>query len=490
MLDLIREQVRRRPGLLAALLICFSLSLAMRGISCAIARGAEASVNEAQQQFDTVIGRFEAFENRLKSAGNLHRPNYLKGIEIAFFGKNLASAKEKLNEARSSNNPSTKKQLAGEAIGLISAMLGQIQDHSAYLDLLDRARREFLETLADLNDKITGHDQKVASIVAQGYFQKHFVSAGRLRGESERLLKRAMALLPNEVIRFRPPENKDNKWILGVDYLAVWKIAQEGLNTVAEANRLADRVPALAQENKQQIRTLSQNLGRTRELYTRAFTAAQYLEKYQPYRCLSEINRANNSLGDLTGQLFDAEYRNDMLRQDFEGAAKVLNAVGSQIANTDRAFVSVIDRWRDVQSAIASLNNDRSGADRAIDRASDRIREYDHNSQSQSEGLLRDARAAFRDGDNLRQNDPLRSRESFLSAKSKADSAYNQVDTSSRQSSGSIDWGGSGGDFGGSDGGFGDFGGGGGGGLGGDFGGPSGGDFGGPSGGDFGDGGF
>lgn len=479
-----RKEVQRRPGVLTALILCFSIGLTMRGIGCAMVRSAEASVEEAQTSVLSVANDLEALETRFKAASTIHRTEYLKLFEVASLAQTLASAKEKLAAAKDEGNPSNKKQIAQEAVLLVSQVTPKIQERVEYLDLLDRSRQEFLTRLVDLRGAITGNQTKIEGIIAQGYFPKHFSPSGRLRGEAELLLKRAEKMLPGEVPQSGQP---DEQWISKADYLIIWKIAQEGLGTAVEADRLAERVPALAQENKRQIQTLANNLSQTRELYRRAFAAAQHLEKYPLYKCLTDVNHANGSLGDLKAYLVDAEYRNDMLRQDFEGAANILSTVGSRIAYADRVFVSAVDRWRDVQDAVASLGKDRDAANSAIDRAADRIRAYDHNSQSESENLLRDARAAYRDGDNLRSSDPLQSHTQYLSAKSKADSAYNEVDTSSRSSSSSFD------SFGGSSdsGGGGFFGGSGsGGGFGGDFGGPSGGDFGGPSGGDFGSGSF
>lgn len=484
----VRMEIRQRPGVLAGLILCFILGITMRGVGCAMVRSAEASVQETQTSVLTVADSLEALETRFKAASTVHRAEYLKSFEVSSLSKTLASAKDKLAAAKAEGNPSNKKRIAQETVTLVSQITLKIQERIGYLDLLDRSRREFLTRLADLGGAIADNQKKVESIVAQGYFPKHFGPSGRLRSEAELLLKRAEAMLPDAQIHEGNQPNE--QWISKADYLSIWRIAQEGVGTAKEADRLADRVPALAQENKRQTQSLASNLTRTRELYPRAFAAAQHLEKYPLYKCLTNVNRANNLLGDLKAYLVDAEYRNDMLRQDFEGASNILSTVSSRIADTDRVFVFAIDRWRDVQEAVASLAKDRSAADSAIDRAADRIEDYNHNSQSRSENLLRDARAAYRDGDNLRSNDPLESRARYLSAKSKADSAYNEVDTSSRVSDTSS---GSGfGGFGGSGSGGGDFfgGSGGGGGFGGDFGGPSGGDFGGPSGGGFGGGGF
>ena len=490
-LEMVYKEMRRRSGLIVVLLICFTFGLAMRGISWSMARSAEMRIVEVQTTYAGITRSLEALETRFKSAGGIHRAEYLKSFEVASLRDGVSSAEEKLAGAKATSDPAVKKRIAQEAAAHVSEITAKIRERVEYLDLLDRSRREFLTRLADLEGAIANNQKNVAGIIAQGYFAKHFGPSGRLQDEAEALLTRAKAMLPREIPEGGQP---NDQWISQADYLAVWKIAQEGIGTVTESVRLAESVPALAEENEKQIKALSGSLVRTGDLYPRAFAAAQHLEKYALYRCLVGVNRANSALGDLKAQLADAAYRNDMQRQNFEDAAKVLGAVGSRIADTDRIFVSAIDRWRDVQNAIASSNSDRSAASSAIDRAAGHIDDYDYNSQYTSEDLLRDARAAYRDGENLRSNDPLQSRQQYIAAKSKADRAYDEVDTSSRSTSygsgGSTDFGGG---FGGSDSGGGDFFGGGsdgGGGFGGDFGGPSGGDFGGPSGGDFGGGDF
>ena len=488
MIDNVGIEIKRRPGLVLALIICFSLGLTMRGIGCVMVRSAEASVEEAQLSVAELANSLEVLETRFGTAKTIHRSEYLKSFEVASLKQTLQSAEKKLSAAKDTGNPSGKKQISQEAGALVLQVIPKISERLKYLELLDRSRREFLARLVDLRVAIVDNQTKIESIIAQGYFPKHFGPSERLRGESDLLLKRAKVLLPGEIPESGQP---DEQWISKADYLTIWNIAQEGLGTVVEANRLAESIPALAQENKKLVQTLSTNLSQTRELYSRAFAAAQYLEKYPSYRSLANVNNSFNHLRNIESNINDAEYRNDMLRQDFDGAARILGMVGSRIADADRIFVSAIDSWRDIQAAILSSSRDRSTADSAINRATGHISSYNYNSQIGSENLIRDARAAFRDGDNLRSSDPLKSHDRYLTAKSKADSAYNAVDTSSRSSDTSSggfgDFGGSSGDSGG---GF--FGGdsGGGGGFGGDFGGPSGGDFGGPSGGGFGNGNF
>src|SRR3989338_2731494 len=473
-------EIQRRPGIVAALIICFVVGFSMHGVGYVMVRNAEASIEATQVLVANTVNTLEVLETRLKIARTVHRAEYLKSFEVASLTQTVGSAKEKLTTAKAVSNPDSKKRISKEVAGLISQLTPKFRERIEYLDLLDRSRKEFLVRFIGLNTAIKDNQKKIEGIIVQGYFPKHFNPPIHLRGEAEILLKRAEALfpaaglqLPNQIL---PDRQSDEQWISRADYLAIWRISQEGLGTVTEANRLADRVPALVQENKNLIKSLATNLNQTRELYRRAFVAAQYLDKYPVYKCLIEVNRANNALGNLNGFLGDAEYKNDMLRQDFEGAANVLNMVSSRIADTDRTFVSAIDRWHDVQDAIASLDRDRSSADSAINRAASHIRSYDYNSQGTAESFLRDARAVFRNGGNLRSNDPLQSRQEYISARSRADSAYNAVDTSSRH----VDSGGNGFDFGGSSGsgggGFGS-GSGGGGGFGGDFGGPSGGDF-------------
>ena len=205
-------------------------------------------------------------------------------------------------------------------------------------------------------------------------------------------------------------------------------------------------------------------------------------------------------MADLEKQLQQTKTLNDMAHQRFQEATALLDRLATVRAESDRAFVTAIDRWRDVESAVAALSEREQSAVDAINRASGLISEYSYNNQNDAEDLLRDARAAMRDGQTLTATDPLTSQTQFASAKSKAEKAYDEIDTSARRTRHTVSHdatddddddsffggGGGGGSWGsGSD----NDDSGGGGGWGG-FGGPSGGDYGGPSGGDYGDGDF
>lgn len=491
MLEKIREIVKERRKILTALVVCFCFGLTMQGIAWVMEQNAEANVARAESSIQEIFQQIKKLEVISEEAHRVHRPEYFKNFEVVSLGQALVFAREKLENAKSTNNPSEKSRLASEVLLAISQIPAGINVRVEYLKLLDTARKGFVGRVSNLGEAVIAYDTLVIGLVSQGYFEKHFQPSGRLREEAGSLLRQAKGMFPGGVL---PEGQPSEEWISSTDYLGIWNLLQNGLGTVAEADRLAKRVPALLKENQNRIQNLKQDLNRTAGIYNRAFAAAQHLERYAPYRCLANVNHANNLLAGLGLRIEEATSRNDMVRQDFQGASDILNAVGSQVAETDRVFVSAVDRWRDVQDAIASLENHRNIANKAISGAAGRIEEYDYNSQSEAESLLRDARVDFREGGNLRQGDPIRSRDSYVSAKSKADSAYNRVDTSSRRSSDDSIGIGFGGSSSGSDGGFfgsgGSDSGGGGFGGGGDFGGPSGGDFGGPSGGDFGSGGF
>lgn len=485
-LEKVREIVKQRRKALTILIACFCFGLAMQGIGWILVKNAQANVLRVELSVSENLKQLEELDGRFRVAKKIHRAEYLKSFETASLKKALNSAQEKLESAKFVHNPDKKTRLASAALELVSRIPVEVKERSEYLELLDSSRKGFVNRVVDLQTAITAHKKLVEDLVSQGFFQKHFQPSELLSGEAESLFQSAEKMLPDVVLMLQPEE----QWISGVDYLGIWNMAQNGLGVVAEADRLTKRVPAFLKENQERTNILTRDLKRTKELYHRAFAAAQYLERYVPYRCLANVNRSNNLLAGLELRIEEAVHRNDMTRQDFQGAADILSAVGSQIAETDRVFVSAIDRWRDVQDAIATLDSHRKAADNAIDKAAEEIEDYDYNNQSEAENLLRDARVDFREGGNLRGNDPLRSRASYVSAKSKADLAYNNVDTSSRHStdisnsdsngvgdSGFFGSGGSGSS-------------GGGGPAGGGFGGPSGGDFGGPSGGNFGKGDF
>lgn len=491
MLEKIQEVVKQHRKALPAFIVCFCFGLTMQAVGWIMAQNAQANVLKAESSILENSKQIDELEVRFGEASKLHRAEYLKSFEVVSLKKILVLAQDKLENAKSVRDPSKKTQLALEALATILQVPSEIKARSEYLELLNRARRGFLNRVIDLDVAVSLHKKLVDSLVFQGFFERHFQPSVRLRNEAELLLQRAMAMLPGGLL---PEEQPNEQWVSGVDYLGIWNLLQDGIGTVIEAESLAKRVPALLKENQDRIQNLKQDLNRTAGIYHRAFAAAQYLERYAPYKCLVNVNRANNLLVGLGLRIEEATHRNDMARQDFRVAADILGAVGSQIAETDHVFVSAIDRWRDIQDAIFSLDSNLKSAESAIDRAARQIEDYDYNNQSDAENLLRDARIDFRDGSNLRGSDPLRSRASYLSAKSKADSAYDRVDTSSRRSSNDSIGIGFGGSSGGSGGGFfgsgGSDSGGGGFGSGGDFGGPSGGDFGGPSGGNFGSGGF
>lgn len=503
----IREELDNRPGLFQAFIVCVVLALGMQCAQGLIAASAAKHLDAVQATWKQ-DGQWSLtrLRNRERGARSLHHTKYFSGFETASLDKLLVGAKQKLDAGIAADNPDTQQELASQAQVLIRRVKDGAQERLAYLDFLDRARREFLDKMTSLRGAIAGQTALVQTFVDKGYYPTHFAPADRLAGEAATLLGRAEKLQPSLPTGATP----DESWVSKADYVAIWRLAEEGLRTVGEAARLARGVEALRQANDKRIETLRARTGEIRVLYARAFAASQHLERFEPYRCLIHVTRANGVLQGVNYQLTDAYNRNGMSTQQFQASADIINAVDAQLAGADQAFVQAIDRWKDVQSAITQIPAKRKSADAAIVRTDDQLDNYSWNNQSTAEDLLRDARALFREGDSYKESDPLKSARKFDEALAKATDAHDKVNTRSKPQprSSSSDFSVSIGDDDGDSGGGGFLGGGGGGGnsggggffgggdsgggssgssgFGGDYGGPSGGDFGGPSGGDFG----
>lgn len=479
-MDRIREEARSRPQLVAGMIGFFALSLVMGGARSCIMSSASAQVADAQAEAAATRRAVAGLRERFEAAKQQHRLSYLASFEITSLERALRRSVKYLARAANAEHPSEKEQLAARTRTKLRDIAAGISERTSYLNRLDYALQEHESKTLRLVGAIVRLNLRVSELVAAGYFDTHFAAARRVGAEA--------------LERQRTARHELQRRIEERDYLRILELSEDGLRHVTQANGLAEAIPRLAEENQVRVRELRVALGRTVTLFARAWGSAESLGRYPRYACKGTVASANESLALLPGRIADAEQRTSMARQEFAAARDVLNQAADIVAKADRTFVGAIDTWRDLESAIAALPNRERDADRTIDRAAGHIREYDYNNQDDAESLLRDARAAFRDGKNQKRLDPIESRNLLAAAQTKADQAYNEVDTSARHrttvSIGDDDDDSSGGNFFGGGGGGGDSSGGGGGGFGGDFGGGSGGDFGGPSGGGFGGGDF
>lgn len=500
--NIIRGQERRRR-LLVAMIACFGLAiLAQMGRSCLVDR-AETSVTALEQQsLKAAEQDVQNIRNMFTAAKVVHHPQYLKKFEMASLDPLLAEAKAKIEAAHAADHPNDKENLAQEAEQLIARLDKAIGERRQYLVQLNAAKDGYFEKVSLLRSSIFGAKGRVTSLVSRGFFKSHFAAIEELTQRAESRLQETEKL---------------NGVLLGgtafPDYLKIWQTANDGLRIAEEAGRLIDEVPQRADKNKETLATIRRGIRGTEQLYPRAVAAAEHLTRYPRYACTADVLNAYRAMTNLENQLREAEVLNGMERQKFQEATTLLDNLATVRANSDRTFVLAIDRWRDVETAVAALSEREQTATRSINRASNQISDYSYNNQSDAEDFLRNARVALRDGQALTTTDPLGAKAQFESAESKANKAYDEVDTSPRRTSrrvshddtddvigivlgGDDDDDDDDGFFGG--GGGGSWGGGsdddddsgGGGGWGGSFGGPSGEDFGGPSGGDFGDGDF
>ena len=105
----VRMEIQRRPGIVAALIICFVLGLTMHGVGYVMVRNAEASIEATQVLVANTVNTLEVLETRLKIARTVHRAEYLKSFEVASLTQTVGSAKEKLTTAKAVSNPDSKE---------------------------------------------------------------------------------------------------------------------------------------------------------------------------------------------------------------------------------------------------------------------------------------------------------------------------------------------------------------------------------------------
>lgn len=497
-MDTLNREARQRPHIVVAIGVLMAIFAVARVSSCGMVASANTHFEETEQAWaEQAKMPADSFAARLDRARVEHHAMYLQAISFVSIKSAVRVAREKLSEAAKVENPDDKRRLTDEAAQQIAEARGRIEKATEHLAMLDHAKANYWEAVSKASNTIADCRREISRQIERGLLETHFSAAHVVNNRADALRNEAEALMQQPIDDNLPNRN--------FDYVRVWQTANEGVRTAEEALRMAQAVPRLWEENTQRLDGLKARAERTQALYVRALAAATHLNRYPALAVLTDVTRAKENLATLAGMIDDAHRRNDMSAQQFVEARDVISRVEQISASTDHAFVTAIDRWRDVQAAVASVDNKDSEATREIKRARDHIEEYDYNDQGDAESLVRDAKVAEREAKNLRNVDPLACARAFDNAITIARRAYDKVDTSARRSkSTSSDWSGGGGvisfgggsddgdgsSFGGGGGGF--FGGGGGGGssFGGDFGGPSGGDFGGPSGGDFGGGDF
>lgn len=491
MLDSARNRLRASPGFVVALGLAALLVFVGGAVRHTVAKNAENAVAQADTDLQAAETTSQALAARYQSAKAKHLSKYFSRFEIDTIQVSVSKTKDSIAKARKESSPGRKSELALAASSALRTAVQQIAERNAYLNSLDQVFSGYKQALGVLREATIGAKAAADSRVALGYYESHFATSRAVYAKALTQLETAERVANTIVERNLP------------DYVAVWNIANAGLGQAREAATLAIEVERLALDNEARVKAFRGKLQETERLYGNAVSAAERLRQYPKYSCVDQVRRARNSLNALGKQLDDVVVLNAMNRQDFQVAARILNSVDTVRAEADHVFVSAIDTWRDLQTAIQNVSSKKNSASSKISDAQSHINEYDYNDQDDAESLLRDANVAYRNASNFVSSDPIVAVQGFDDAYSKASRAYNQVDTSSRRSSSS---GSSGVSFGDSDdhgsssfggfgsssshdsdsGGFGGFGGGDSGGS--SFGEPSGGSFGEPSGGSFGGG--
>lgn len=487
----------RRPGILLGIAACFVFILLAQGMKCVATVSANSQVDEVSQLLAAANDQNKEFVARRVDAEKNHHKAYLEKLPIAnAFGPGIEDAGLDLLTAREAEHPNEKLKLAKTALDQLQTAVHGIKEALVYLNTLDQAKREYADNISALEDKFGEYHKVVNGLVAQGYFKMHF-------DEFYPLYNKAQYARDHARVSSSFPLTDSNLQL--PDYLAIWQETREGIKYIDEARKLVEGVPQLVRENEDRIKRLYGQLEKTSGLYSVAWAASQHLAKYPNYNYTGKIVSAMTLLTDLRSKIHDAQNNNSMAVQQFTLAAQIINSVEGKRAEADHIFVEAIDKWKDVQSALAEIPQKERTANKKISEADEEVNDYNYNNQSDAEKHLRDARVLLRDARNTAESDPVASLAKYNQAIRKAEQAYEEVDTRSRRSKVRVVFGsgsddddddsGFGGFFGGGSdddsGGGGFFGGGGGdSSFGGDFGGPSGGDFGGPSGGDFGGGDF
>jgi uncharacterized membrane protein YgcG len=183
-------------------------------------------------------------------------------------------------------------------------------------------------------------------------------------------------------------------------------------------------------DNENRISKLDTRDQALQDEYLRAVSAAQNLESYPNYRCLSQVQQAKSSFVSVEQFRAEATTLNSMETQKFNDASWRLAEAEKVKAASEAQFEEAIRSWQDIQAAIQSIPSARNQADSSISSAHSHISAYSHNGQSQARSYLDDAETAYDQGNALISSDPPQALAHFQKADNDADSAYSAVDTS------------------------------------------------------------
>lgn len=480
------RQIMRRYWLV----VCAVIAVICWGGKEVMVRSAKADLEKSLIAKQTVRQELATAKKSLGEAKAKHLSAYTKGISLNAQESQLAQAEKLLAKAGQAYHPDKIRQLSRSArVGLEKVRWGN-NDFTKYLEELDNALAQYKTLPTTADTQIAKAVSSIDQAQNAGFYAWHYLPANRLIAEARQAVSKARTVASTKYESSKP------------DYLRSYRTSQQSIKLAQTALQSALSVAQLYQANANGIQREWQNYSNERNRYPSAFEAANYLERYPTYACMSDVISANTELRDAYRLLKTSEDENGMVRQQFNEASTRIAEASSVIANSGDTFTSAINKKQEVVVAIATIHGASRDAKREIENAKDHINANSQNSQSTAKNYLDDARDSLRQAKRMKDSDPIRALALFRQATDNAESAYSAVDTSddsdsswsigSSSASSSSDNGGSsgfGGFGGGSSSGGIDFGGSSSGGVGGGgVGGPSGGDSGGPSGGDTGGG--
>ena len=405
-------------------------------------------------------------EEALKNAFAVHNPDYLKKLSLVEAQAAAWNADTELLAAKNADTPEKIREHAQKASSRLNLIRTQSDSVNGYILFLDEALTRFRsepERLSRLGAVVSNEIHDFTQ--NQGFFISHFEKARESIDRANVANAHAYGIRETLIWNNLP------------DYKSVYEFCMLAQKDFDAARAASKAVVALRDENTKGIETLANGLAETRGLYRSALQAGENLERYPRYRMLGDVGRAWPRLSPIDQEIENAQSLNSMATQRFAQAKLELGQVRKTIQEVRACFELAIGTWRRLVAAINQLGDAERDAKAQISSAQSHISSYNHNTQTDAESYVSQAQSKLSTARKIKESDPIESLALFQKAESLAVSAYNSVDTSSRDDDSNSGIGGGFGGWGGGDssGGGGGFGGGssGGGTSGGGFGGGS-----------------
>lgn len=411
----------QRNRFLKAGIVLLALSFLLQSYRMVVANNANNHLASVKTRVAIYQAKIESTESRLDAARKKHLKIYLASYSLDEPKKKLSAANEQLKQTDKTSHPLKRIALADKAMQSVQGL--SLANINQELDFLDKALKNWKTEPSVLQGKLSESTAFIGSLEKQGYFPTHFLDSRKLIAAGK-----GRYILAIKLSKLKFEGNSP-------DYRRIYANCITGERYCSDAYQLAKAIPDTRGKNDARIREMPDKIADTRSLFESAWYAARRLQPYPNYQCRTEVRSAFDNLVQAEVLLSQAKKANSFEEQDFVVAAKKLSS-GEEIVDTSKQQLqSAIDTWNNLQSAIGAIPAARTAASQRINEAQDHINSYSRNSQTDAEEYLTEARSYNSRGSGLENSDPIQSLTAFQNAKSKADAAYDAVDTADHSSS-------------------------------------------------------